>query len=345
MRLLRLQGTMRNNRTTFGVRLPTSGPLATVEAVLKSVEALESLGYDSLWTNDHISWIPESLTHFSAGAMEAVADQDPNFFESLTTASFILSRTKRVRVVISALVLPLRDPRILARQLVTVDALSGGRLTLAMGMGGVSHDFEVMQVPWEERGKIGDEYLTALDAALKGSPLSEYEGERLKFSGAGFYPKPTGLKKWVVGFSRAAFRRAAQWADGWMETTKSPELFEQHRLAFFSALTKVGRSETSVTCGGQVSIALADSYEEGVKAVSRTLARRFGAAEEGLKAAAVGTPQQAAERLQEYIDAGADHIGLKLIVPTMEQYIELAERVAAEVMPLLEGTSATKRLG
>ena len=71
-----LQGTMRSTRTTFGVRLPTSGPLATVEAVLKSVEVLESLGYDSLWTNDHISWIPESLTHFSAGAMEAVADQD-----------------------------------------------------------------------------------------------------------------------------------------------------------------------------------------------------------------------------------------------------------------------------
>ena len=326
---------VRRTKTSFGVRLPTSGPLATVDAVVESVGVLEKLGYDSMWTNDHISWIPESLTHFSAGAMEAVADQDPNFFECLTTSSFILSRTQKVRLVASALVLPLRDPRVLARQLVTIDALSGGRFTLAMGMGGVQHDFEVMGVPWEQRGKIGDEYLAALDAALRGRPLSSYEGRGIRFSGAGFYPKPTGLKKWVVGFTPAAFRRAAQWADGWMETTKSPESFGEHCKSFHAALEKYGRPDASVTCGGQISITLGKSYEEAAQAAARTLARRFGTAEEGLRAGAMGTPEQAAEKLQDYIDRGAQHIGLKLIVPTMEEYIERAEQISEDVLPLL----------
>ena len=331
-----IENPSQRNSPTFGVRLPTSGPLATVSTVVSTVDTLAKLGYDSVWTNDHISWIPDSLTHFSAGAMEAVANQDPNFFESLTTASFILSRTPNIRVVISALVLPLRDPRILARQLITIDALSGGRLTLAMGMGGEEHDFEVLGVSWKERGKIGDEYLAALDAALFGNPLSTYEGERIKFNGAGFYPKPSGLKKWIVGVSQAAFRRAGKWGDGWMETTKSPKSFGEHCKAFHESLLKHGRSDASVTCGGQVSITIGTSYEHAVKLASRTLARRFGTAENGLEAAAVGTSQQVAEKLNEYIDEGADHLGLKLIVKTREGFLELAQQVKEEVLPLLD---------
>ena len=330
-----IENPSQRNSPTFGVRLPTSGPLATVSTVVSTVDTLAKLGYDSVWTNDHISWIPDSLTHFSAGAMEAVANQDPNFFESLTTASFILSRTPNIRVVISALVLPLRDPRILARQLVTIDALSGGRLTLAMGMGGEEHDFEVLGVSWKERGKIGDEYLAALDAALSGNPLSTYEGERIKFKGAGFYPKPSGLKKWIVGVSQAAFRRAGKWGDGWMETTKSPKSFGEHCKAFHESLLKHGRSDASVTCGGQVSITIGTSYEHATKIASRTLARRFGTAEDGLAAAAVGTPQQVAEKLNEYVDEGADHLGLKLIVKTREGFLELAQQVKEEIIPLL----------
>ena len=323
-------------RVTFGVRLPTSGPLASVDAVFKSVDALDKLGYDTMWTNDHISWIPESLTHFSAGSMEAVADQDPYFFESLTTASFILSCSKKTRVVVSALVIPLRDPRVLARQIVTIDALSGGRLDLAVGMGGVKHDFEVMQLLWEDRGKIGEEHLAALKAALSDAPLSEYHGQRINFSGAGFYPKIKGSHLWVAGgSSKAAFRRASTYGDGWIETAKSVESFAEHRRGLLEALDKVGRSPATITSGVQVSLTLSESYEKAVKAASRTLERRFGDAGTGVTAAALGTAQQAAEKLQEYIDAGADHIGLKLVVPTMEQYIETAQRVVEDVLPLL----------
>ncbi len=327
-------------KVTFGVRLPTSGPLATVDAVFKSVDTLDSLGYDTMWTNDHVSWIPESLTHFSAGSMEAVADQDPYFFESLTTASFILSRSKKTRVVISALVIPLRDPRVLARQLVTIDALSGGRLDLAVGMGGVQHDFEVMQIPWEERGKIGEEHLAALKAALSDAPLAEYHGQRINFSGAGFYPKIRGSHVWVAGgVTKASLRRAAVYGDGWIETAKSVESFAEHRRGLLEAMAKIGRPASTITCGVQVSLTLSDSYEKAMKAASRTLERRFGDAGSGVTAAALGTAEQAAEKLQMYIDAGADHIGLKLVVPTMEQYLETARRVVKEVLPLL----STKR--
>ncbi len=317
---------------TFGLRLPNSGPLATTEAVIMSVDAAESLGYDAVWANDHISWTPKSITHFSAGSIEACADQDPNFFESLTSLAFIAGRTQKVRLVASVLVVPLRDPRVLARQVLTIDALSGGRLTLAMGIGGIRHDFDVMQVPWEKRGRIGNEHLAALDAALSDASLAEYQGDLVKFSGAGFFPKPSGLKRWIAGGSPAAYRRAARWADGWMVTAKSPEKFAEQRRDLYATLAEVGRAESSITCAAQVSITVEASYDEALRVAARTLEHRLGGVEEGLKAAAIGTPEQAIEKLQAYIDAGVTHFGLKIVAHSLEHYLTTAQRIAEEVI-------------
>ena len=78
--------------TTLGIRLPNSGPFAEPEALLETADLAEQLGFDRVWVHDHLSWPREKLTHFATGSLEACEDQDPNFFESVTTASLLAGR-------------------------------------------------------------------------------------------------------------------------------------------------------------------------------------------------------------------------------------------------------------
>ena len=327
----------KGSAVTFGLRLPTSGPLVSTEAVIEAADAAEELGYDSVWTNDHISWTPERITHFSAGSIEAVSDQDPDFFESLCTLAYIAGRTRRIRLVVSVLVLPLRDPRVLARQALTIDALSGGRLTLAISVGAIRNDFDVMEVAWNRRGRIANEYLAALDAALGDATLSKYHGDIVEFDGAGFFPKPTDLRKWIAGVSPAAFRRIARWADGWLVSQETPEAFAAQRQELHAVLAKAGRSEDSITCANQVWISVQDSYEEALGAIKPTLEHRFsgrpGSLDRAMKASIVGDPQQAVEQIRTHMKAGVNSFGLKIVARSMEQYLANARRIAEDVIP------------
>ncbi len=318
---------------TFGLRLPNSGPLAKPEAVVEAAEVAEELGYDTAWVHDHISWVPEMLTHFAAGSIEACAGQDPNLYESLNTLAVVAGRTRRIRIGVAGLVVPFRDPRMLARQALTIDALSGGRLTLAMGIGAIPNDFDVMQVPMGRRGRIANEYLAALDAALGDTMLAEFHGDTVEFSGACFFPKPSGLRRWIVGRSEAAFRRAARWGDGWLSGSReSPETFAAHRRNLYAALAEVGRLETSITCAAEVWVAVEESAEEAYKVAARSLEHIFGSLERGLRAAVVGNPEEAIKKFRAFVEAGAQHIALKILAHTMEQYLATVRRISEEVI-------------
>ncbi len=325
-------------RVTFGLRLPNSGPFATARAVIDAATEAESLGYDFVWVHDHISWTDDRRDHFAAGSMEAWTDQDPNFFESLTTLSFIASRTNRIMVGVSGLVVSLRDPRVLARQLLTVYALSGGRLIYAVGIGGVENDFDVMQIPWKGRGRLADERLAALDAAFSDETLSSFRGENLSFEGAGFFPKPRGLKRWVVGGSEAALRRVARFGDGWLVAHEPPDVFARYMEFLANALAERSRSIGECTCGPEVFTAVEDSYEKALRLAAPALGDRLGSSEEALKASAFGTPEQVIEKLQAYIDAGASHIELKIMARSFDHYMTTVRRIAEEVIPKIQGS-------
>ncbi len=322
----------RRSPVTFGLRLPNSGPLTTPEAVMEAAEAAENLGYDTVWVHDHISWVPEKLTHFSVGSIEACAGQDPNLYESLSTLAVLAGRTRHVRLGIAGLILPLRDPRVLARQALTIHALSGGRLTLAMGIGAIPNDFEVMQIPWNKRGRMANDYLVALNAALGEARLAEHHGDFVEFSGAGFFPKPSGLKRWIVGRSDAAVRRAARWADGWLCGKQTPQSFAERRQAIYAALDDFGRSEVPFTCAAELWIAVEDSTEEAHEVASRSLEHVFGNLEDGLSCAIVGDTRQATEQLRAYVEAGAQHLEFRILAHTMEHYLATARRIAEGVI-------------
>ena len=186
-------------------------------------------GTTAYWVHDHVSWPRDKLTHFATGSLEACDDQDPNFFESISTAALLAGRLERIGIAIAGLVVPLRDPRILAKQLATIDRLGGSRLVVAFAIGAIRGDFEVMGVPFERRGKLSNEYLGALRAILDGEQPVSYAGENVAFEGGTFLPKPLDLGLWATGSSEPGLTRAARFADGWMTVYQSVDAYARLR--------------------------------------------------------------------------------------------------------------------
>ena len=313
---------------SLGVRLPNSGPFATAENILSLATTAEDLGYDTVWVHDHISWAREKLTHFAAGSIEACHDQDPNFFESLSTAAVLGGRLRRARVAIAGLVLPLRDPRILAKQATAVEQLTGGRLLLAFGIGAIPNDFEVMGVRFDRRGRITTDHLEALRAIFGETQPVSFESKSLSFTNGTFFPRPKRLPLWVTGASEAAFERAVKFADGWMTVYAPVENYQQSIAALRAAADAAGRDFDSLDTGIETYVTVARTHEEAVAIAKVSLIDKFKTVEKGMDACIVGDIDEVLEKIDRYRAAGAKHAELKFICHDTAMMSSMMERVA-----------------
>ncbi len=313
---------------TLGVRLPNSGPFAAPPALLETAALAERLGYDRVWVHDHISWSRDKLTHFATGSLEACRDQDPNFFESVTTAAMLVGRLSRVGVGIAGLVLPLRDPRVLGKQLATIDQLGGQRLVVALGIGAIRGDFEVMGVPFERRGKLSNDYLGALEAIFGSQQPTSYSGEILAFSDGTFLPRPTGLRLWVTGSSEPGLRRAARFSDGWMTVYQPVDVYRGFVDQLRGYAEELGRDPTALETGYETYVCIADTTDEAVAIARRSLEGKFKALDAGLDVCIVGDRETFFGRLAEYAAAGAQHLELKFVAHDVAQLHEMMTAVA-----------------
>ncbi len=318
----------RSSGPTLGIRLPNSGPFAEPEALLATADLAERLGFERVWVHDHISWPREKLTHFATGSLEACTDQDPNFFESVSTAALLSGRLRRTGVGIAGLVLPLRDPRVLAKQLASIDRLGGSRLVVAVAIGAIRGDFEVMGVPFERRGRIANDYLRALRAIFDGEQPVSIEGEAISFSEGTFLPQPRGLGLWATGSSEPGLKRAARFADGWMTVYQSVETYRGFVSRLRELVAEEGRDEDAIDTGYETYVCVADTRDEAVAIARRSLEGKFATVEAGLDVCIVGDTDDLLERVAAYGDAGARHVELKLIAHSVEQLHEMMERVA-----------------
>ncbi len=193
-----------------GVNLPNYGPLGSRDAVAAIAERAEALGYTSLWTSDHIL-LPTS-------------EPEPfgNLVESLTTLTWIAARTDTIRLGTGILVLPQRDPLLVAKQAATLHHLSGGRLTLGVAAGWIEREYAFLRADFRHRGAIEDEYIDALRALFE-QERPEFHGRHIEFADALFSPRPTTPLPIVVGGNgTAALRRAAALGDGWHGLWRTP---------------------------------------------------------------------------------------------------------------------------
>jgi probable F420-dependent oxidoreductase len=189
----------------FGVALPHFSQLATRESVLQVGREAEALGYDSIWTTDHVLMAADQPEPYGT------------ILEASITLAYLAAITERVALGTSVIVLPQREPVLVAKQAATLDVLSNGRLILGIGAGWNEREFGFLGASFHDRGRRMDEYIKAM-RALWSTPDARFDGEFVHFSDTSFRPSPVqpgGPPIWLGGASRAAFRRAARLCDGW----------------------------------------------------------------------------------------------------------------------------------
>ncbi len=184
------------------------------EEILRIARRAEELGFDWISVPDHII-MPN----------EEVEVMGPRWAEAFTSIAVIAGATKSIRVTNSILILPYRDPILLAKMVSTLDFLSGGRLILSVAVGHTQREFDILGVPFDKRGAITDEYLRAMKE-LWTSDNPTFSGEHVQFHDVTFEPKPVQKPHppiWIGGNARPVIRRAAALADGWYPWLMTPE--------------------------------------------------------------------------------------------------------------------------
>ncbi len=212
----------------FGIALPNYGPLATPETLVELARRAEDLGVDSIWVSDHLV-APVGVQ--SIYPYDRRPDAKPGdmgvierFYEPLTTLAYLAGHTRRVRLGVSAYVLPYRNPVLTAKIVATLDSLSGGRVILGIGTGWLREEFEALDVPFEGRGRRTDEYIAVCKALWAGGE-ARFDGRCYRLPPVRTGPPPAQRPHpplWIAGNSRAAIERAARLGDGWHAIDLTP---------------------------------------------------------------------------------------------------------------------------
>jgi probable F420-dependent oxidoreductase len=197
----------------FGINFGLMGDPSTMVAV---AQACETAGYDSVWTGEHIV-LPDPQAPPSPAAPEAV------FVDTAAALSYLAAVTDTIKLGSGIIILPQRQPAVLAKSLASVDHLSGGRLMFGLGVGYLEPEMTACSTPMGRRGERADEYLAAM-RALWTTDAASFDGEFVQFSSVTANPKPTqpDLHTVVGGHSRRAARRAVELAHGWYGFMRDP---------------------------------------------------------------------------------------------------------------------------
>ena len=186
----------------FGVILPNYGAGSSVDAIRGVAELAEELGFDSVWTTEHIIVGPDAVDPYG------------RVYDPLATLAWIAGWTGRIGLGTSIVLVPLHNPMHLAKQVATLQELSGGRFTLGVGMGWHKDEFDFMGVEFEGRGRRADEAIRLMRALWSGD--RDFDGKHWSFHDATSEPRPSPQPEiWVGGSSPRAIRRARELGDAW----------------------------------------------------------------------------------------------------------------------------------
>src|SRR5690349_10495942 len=210
----------------IGFNAPTSGALIEPDSLRRIIMEGEALGFDYTTVSDHIM-VPRNLEskYPYTNSGEFPAGPEAAWLEQLTTTAFIAALTKRMRFVLSVMVVPHRPAVLTAKVLATIDYLSKGRLTLGIGVGWCREEFEaIAAAPFDDRGHVTDEWMMACKE-LWSNEDPQFDGKYVKFSDVVFTPKPVQqpIPIWVGGESAPALRRTVRYADCWYPVGTNPQ--------------------------------------------------------------------------------------------------------------------------
>jgi len=207
----------RNDRMRFGFVLPNVGPMAGPEALVTVAQRAESLGFDSLWVTERLLYPVAPRAPYPASADGSLPEAFQTLLDPLATLAFVAAVTTRVRLGTSVLDMPYYNPVMLARELTTIDVISGGRLDVGLGIGWSPDEFEAAGAEWAGRGRRADEFVQVLKAIWTTDPV-EFDGEYFHLARSIIGPKPLQQPHpplYFAAYSPGAMLRIARFGNGW----------------------------------------------------------------------------------------------------------------------------------
>ena len=306
---------------------PATGPwLPKIDELVALVELVDRNGYDSLWVGDHISF--------------PVPIFDPML--QLAQAAVV---SRRLILGTSVLLLPLRHPTPVAKQVLTLDHLTEGRFVLGVGVGGeFPKEYAACDVPHHERGARLAEGVQVLKKFFSGEPVSHQGRFYGPFEDVPMRPpprQPGGPPIWFAGRKDPALRRIGRLGDGYLAYVITPDMYRAALATIAAAAEASGRQPKPFGTGHLLFTRLDTTYETALDRATETLSVRY--AMDFRKAAArycaLGTPAQVVERIREFYAAGVRHVVLDLLGPYEERHRQI-EWFASEALPLLRDLTA-----
>lgn len=222
----------------FGLYGINVGPCAQPEVAARVAKAAEDAGFDSVWTAEHVVLPDPQVPPSPVGPRTPLLDP-------AVSLAHVAAHTERLRLATGIIILPQRNPVVLAKELASVDVVSGGRLVFGLAAGYLEAEFRALGVPFADRGARCDEHLEAM-LALWTQEKPRFRGETIAFEGIDAHPRPvqTPHPPLVVGGqSPPAYRRAARYGHGWYGFLTDPDATKAAIAGLEQARGRVERPE------------------------------------------------------------------------------------------------------
>jgi probable F420-dependent oxidoreductase len=295
--------------------------MADAATLFEYIDKAEAWGIDSVWLSDHM-----------IGERPEVA--------IMPMMAAIAARTRRLKFGPSVMMLPLRHPIAVAKEIATLDFLSDGRIIMAVGLGADDKEAEAFRIPLKQRGSMLEEGVEILRQLWSGSQVSHH-GQHFSFDNVTITPRPgKKIDIWIGGRSDPALRRVARVADGWFASFVTPEEFAEGVSKIAAYAVACGRANEEIEAG---SIVFCHADPDGNKARQDFTAffagNRRRPPEQMLARSAVGTPEECREVLQRYVEHGLTKFALWPACPP-SQLIQQLAFYAQEIIPAFEQREA-----
>jgi len=310
------------NIDQFGLDVGIYGPLAEPETITTLARFAEDAGFQSIWLADHVVF-PAKFTSkypFSATGDFPAPTTDP-LLEPIAAMGVLAGATKRIRIGTAVLIIPYRNPVLLARMLITIDQFSGGRVILGAGVGWLKEEFEALDTAdFALRGKVTDEYLEIFKALSAGGEVG-YQGETYSFEpvhsmpGSVQRPHPPVL---IGGVSDPALRRVAR-NDGWLAVALGAKEMPERIAALKRICDEQGRKFDSLEMVYKIFI------NPGEPKIGPFGSRDMGS----------GSEAQIVDDLKAILGAGFESIIVRYRGDSAAAQMEQMERFASEIVPRL----------
>lgn len=314
----------KKKQTQFGIAMRnfTRYPeMPDANALIEYGVRMEELGFESIWAWDHV-----------------LLGVEPNFpiHEALIILTAVAARTKKIKVGTGILVMPMRNPVLLAKELATIDHISNGRLLVGAAVGWYKREFDSLGVDFTKRGKIMEQSLDIINR-LWTEPKVVGDFDPYVLKGAVMYPKPVQKPRpplLIGGYVDAVLKRAATKGDGWLTYYYTAESFERTWKKVIGFAEEAGRNPDELISTNQLPICIGPraKIEGPMREWLQTEWDYASWSESTMDSAIMGTPEECVEQLEKHLATGIDRI---IFVPYKYEK-EQTDALAKDIIPRLK---------